>query len=125
MAAKISLQDAPVFRAIENGAPRFQLTHAIGRFLRVQLGHAPLVHVLAAAHRVREMHFPVVAIIDIGKRGRDAALSHDGMRFAKKRFTDKPDGNASRRRLNRSAQTGAARPDYENVVLDSFIFRHA
>ncbi len=91
MATEISLQNAPVFGAIEDRAPSFQFTHAVGRFLRVQLGHAPLVDVLTAAHRVREMHFPVIAIIDIGERGRDAALGHDGMRFAEKRFADESD----------------------------------
>src|ERR1700724_1276696 len=56
MSAKISLQDAAVFCPIENRTPRFELAHAVGRFLCVQLRHAPLVDVLTAAHRVGEMH---------------------------------------------------------------------
>jgi len=62
----MSLQNSAVLRAIENGAPCFKLAHSIGCFLRVQLGHAPLVYVLTAAHGVGEMHFPIVAFIDIG-----------------------------------------------------------
>ena len=34
VAAEISLQNAAIFRAIEDRAPRFEFAHAIGRFLR-------------------------------------------------------------------------------------------
>src|SRR6266568_6805709 len=37
MASEISLQNAAVFRAIEHGAPSFELAHAIRRFLRMKL----------------------------------------------------------------------------------------
>ncbi len=40
--AEISLQNATVFCAIKHRAPGFEFAHAIGRFLRVQLGHAPV-----------------------------------------------------------------------------------
>ena len=82
MAAKVSLQNATIVRTIENGAPCFKLAHAIGRFLCMQLGHAPLVHVLPAAHRIGKMHFPIVAFIDIGQRRRDSAFGHHRVRFA-------------------------------------------
>ena len=68
--AKISLQDAPVFCAIEHRAPGFQFPHAIGRFFRVQLGHPPIVDILAAAHRVGEMHFPIVTIVKSSYAGK-------------------------------------------------------
>ena len=42
MAAEIALQNAPVFRAVEQRAPGFQLADAVGRFFRVQLRHAPV-----------------------------------------------------------------------------------
>ena len=48
----------------------------------MQLGHAPVVEVLSASHRVGEMNSPVVAIIDIGECGRHAPFRHYGMRFA-------------------------------------------
>ena len=63
MAAEVALVDAAVRRAIEHRAPGFELAHAVGRFLGVQLGHAPVVDVLAAAHRVGEVHLPVVAVV--------------------------------------------------------------
>ena len=81
--AKIALKDAAIFRAIEHRAPGFEFAHASGRLLRMQLGHAPLVHVLTAAHGVGEMHFPIVAIIDIRERGRDPAFGHDGVRLCR------------------------------------------
>ena len=36
-----------------------------------------------------------------------------------------PNGNAGGGRFDGGAQSGAARADHENVVLKSFIFRHA
>src|SRR5437868_3520101 len=86
MSAEISLQDPAVLGAIENGAPCFQFTHSSGRFARVQLGHAPIVHILTAAHGISEMDFPIVPIVYVGEGGGNAAFCHDGMRLAEKRF---------------------------------------
>ena len=86
MAAEVALQDAAVLRAIEHRAPGFELAHASGRFLRVQLGHAPVVQVLAAAHRVGEVHAPAVAVVDVGHRRGHAAFGHDGVRLAEQRL---------------------------------------
>src|SRR6185503_19109782 len=61
MTAEVALADEPFLRAIEDGAPFLELFHALGGLLRVKLGHAPDVQHLAAAHRVAEMHLPVVA----------------------------------------------------------------
>ena len=82
MAAKISLQNSTVFRPIENRAPGLEFAHPGRRFPRVQFRHSPIVDVLPAAHRVGEMHFPVIAIVDIRERGRDSAFGHHGVRFA-------------------------------------------
>ena len=120
MAAKISLQNAPVFRAIEHRAPCFQFAHAIGRFLGVQFRHAPIVHVLPAAHGVGEMDFPIVAIVHIGERGGDPAFGHDGVRFAEQTFANHPDRNARGRSFNGRAQSRAAGADHEHVVLEMF-----
>ena len=83
MSAKIALQDPSIFRSIKNGTPGFKLTDAIGRFLGVKFSHAPLIDVLTAAHRVGEMHFPIVALIDIGEGSCDSTFGHDRVRFAK------------------------------------------
>src|ERR1051326_1172149 len=58
--AEWPLVDLAVAGAIEQRAPRLELVDAVGRFLGVDLRHAPVVVHLAAAHRVAEMHAPVV-----------------------------------------------------------------
>ena len=73
MSAEISLKNPAVFCAVKHGAPGFQLVHAIGRFLGVQLGHSPVVDVLPAAHRVGEMDSPIVAVVDVPHGGGDSA----------------------------------------------------
>ncbi len=80
----------PSVRAIKERAPCLEFAHALRRFLGVQFGHAPIVEVLAAAHRIGEMDPPVIAIVDIGQCCRDAAFGHHGMRFAQQRFADHP-----------------------------------
>ena len=117
VAAEVALQDAAVRRAIEQRAPRLELADAIRRFLRVQLRHAPVVDVLAAAHRVGEVHLPVVAVVDVGERRRDAAFGHDGVRLAEQRLAEQPDLNPGRRRFDRRAQPCAAGADDEHIVL--------
>ena len=91
VAAEVALQDAAVGRPVEDRAPRLELAHALGRFLGVQLGHAPVVQVLAAAHRVGEVHAPVVAIVDVGQRRSDAAFGHHGVGLAEQRLAHEPD----------------------------------
>ena len=70
------------------------------------------------------MHFPIVAIIDIGQRGRDPAFGHDGVRFAEQTFANHPDRNSGGRRFDGGAQSGAAGTDHENVVLKGFVLGH-
>ena len=122
--AEIALQDAPVLRPIEHRAPGLELTHAIGRLLRVQFRHAPVVHVLAAAHRVGEMHLPVVAIVDVRERRCDAAFGHHGVGLAQERLADQTDGHARGRRLDGRPQAGAAGADDEHVVVVCLVFGH-
>jgi hypothetical protein len=117
VAAEVALKDAAVGRPVEHRAPCFELADAIGRFLRVELGHPPVVHVLAAAHRVGEVHLPAVAIVDVGERGGDAAFGHDGVRLAEERLADQSDLHAGRRRFDGRAQTGAAGANDKDVVL--------
>ena len=107
----------PSLRAIEHRAPGFELADAIGRFLGVQLGHAPVVDVLAAAHRVGEVHLPAVAVVDVGQRRGHAAFGHDGVRLAEQRLADQADLDAGRRGFDGRAQAGAAGADDEDVVV--------
>ena len=108
MAAEVTLKDPSVRRAIEDRAPRFELADAIGRFPRVQFGHAPVVDVLTAAHRVGEVHFPAVAIVDVGERRGDAAFGHDRVRLAEERLADQTDLDAGRP-MPRSPRAGRRR----------------
>ena len=124
MTAKIPLQNTTILCSIENRAPCFELPHAIGRLFRVQLGHAPLIDVLATAHGIGEMHFPIVALIDIGQGGRDPPFRHDRVCFAEKRFTNKTDRNSRCRRFDGRAQTSAASTDYQDIMLESFVIGH-
>ncbi len=124
MAAEIALQDAAVFRPIEERAPGFELAHAAGSFLGVQLGHAPIVEILAAAHGIGEMDAPVIAIVDVGERRRDAAFRHHGVRFAEQRFTNDADFDARGGGLNGGAQSRSARADHQHVVGVRLVLRH-
>ena len=117
VAAEVALQDAAVLGAVEDRAPGLQLAHAVGRLLGVQLGHAPVVQVLAAAHRVGEVDLPAVAVVDVGHRRGHAALGHDRVRLAEQRLADEADRRARGRRLDRGAQAGAAGADDQDVVL--------
>ena len=124
VAAEVALQDPAVLGAIEDRAPGLELAHAVGRFLGVQLGHAPVVEVLAAAHRVGEVDLPVVAVVDVGQRRGHAAFGHDRVRLAEQRLADEADRDAGRRRFDGRAQPGAAGADDEDVVFVRLIFGH-
>ena len=96
MAAEIALGNFAFLGAVKHCAPGFEFVNARRSFLRMQLGHAPVVDVLAAAHRVGEMDLPTVAVIHVAHRRGHAALGHDGVRFAEKRFADQADFDAGR-----------------------------
>ena len=117
VAAEVALEDAAVGGAVEHRAPGLELAHAVGRLLGVQLGHAPVVDVLAAAHGVGEVDLPVVAVVDVGHRRGHAALGHHGVRLAEQRLADEADRDAGAGRLDRRAQPGAAGADDEHVVV--------
>ena len=116
MAAEVALVDAAVGRAIEHRAPGFELAHAIGRFPGVNLGHAPVVHVLSAAHGVGEVHLPAVAVVVVRHGRGHAAFGHHGVRLAEQRLANQANRDASIRRFNRRPQAGAARSDHQDVV---------
>jgi hypothetical protein len=82
-----------------------------------QLSHAPVVEELASAHRVAEMHLPVVLGIDVAERGGDAALRHDRVGLAEQRLADQRGLRAVSRCLDRCAQAGSAGADDDDVVV--------
>ena len=124
MSAEMSLQNFSILCAIENSAPRFEFANAVRRFLRVQLSHAPLIHILTAAHCIGEMHLPVIAFINIGQGRRDSAFGHYGVRFAEKRFANESNPNTCSRRFDSGPQPRTACANDKNVVLESFVVGH-
>ena len=96
VATEISLQNPAIVCPIEDRAPCFEFAHAIGRFLRMQFRHAPVVDVLPTAHRVGEMDFPIIAIVDIRECSGNSTFSHHRVRFAEQTLAYHPDGNPGR-----------------------------
>ena len=91
VSAEIALQNAPVGRAVEDRPPCFEFANPRGSLLGVQLCHPAVVQVLPPAHRVGEVHFPVVAVIDVRQRGGYTPLSHHRVRLAEKGLADETD----------------------------------
>jgi hypothetical protein len=125
VAAEIALQDAAVIGAIEDRTPHLELPDAVRRFSGVKLGHAPVVEILSAAHRVGEMDFPVVTVVDVGERCRHSALGHHRVSLAEKRFADETNRSTGLSRFDRRAQSRAAGADHEHIVLVSLVLRHS
>ncbi len=113
---------SPLVGAVEERAPLFEFAHAVRRFLRVKLRHAPVVQKLSAAHGVAEMRAPVVRLVHVGHGGGKAAFGHHGVRFAEQRLAHHADLGALRQRLDRGAQARAARADDQYIVFVSFVF---
>src|ERR1044071_8880136 len=76
---KRSLQDVAITGAVKQRAPLLQLMDPLWSLLRMNLGHAPVVQKLAAAHRVAEVRAPIIGPIYVGHRGRNSAFSHDSV----------------------------------------------
>ena len=110
VAAEIALKNFSVGRAVEYRAPGFEFTDAVGGFLCMQFGHAPVVDVLAAAHRVSEVHFPVVAVIHVCQGRGHAAFGHYRMRLAQERFANQANPEASDRGFNGCPQPAPPAP---------------
>ena len=92
----------------------------------MQLGHAPVVDHLAAAHRVLEMDLPVVVGVDVAQRRRDAALGHDGVGLAEQGLADDTDARSGGCGLDRGPQPGAPGANHEHVGRQRLVgFAHA
>ena len=119
--AEVPLEDFAVGRAVEHRAPLFEFAHAVRGFARVKFGHAPVVDVLPAAHRIGEVDLPVVAGIDVGERRRDPAFGHHRVRLAEQRLAHQPDRYAGRAGFDGRAKARAAGPDNDDIVFVSLI----
>ena len=70
------------------------------------------------------MDLPVVAIVDVGERGGDAAFGHHRVRLAEQRLAHEPDGHAAGRGFDGCSQPRATCADDEDIVLVCLILRH-
>ncbi len=122
VAAEGALEDLSVLGAIEKRAPLLEFVNARGRFLRVKLGHAPVVQHFSAAHGVAEVGAPVVGRVDIGHGGGDAAFRHHGVGFAEEGFADDADGGALSESFDGGAKARATGADDEHVMFVGFEF---
>ena len=119
--AEGALQDLSILGAIEKRSPLFQLAHALGSFLRVDLRHAPVVQHFSTAHGVAKMSAPIVRRVHVGHRRSDSALRHDGMRFAEERFANHSHLRALRQGAEGRSQAGSAGADDQYIVIVSFV----
>ena len=124
VATEVALTDAPVLRAVEQGSPGFQLPHAVGGFLGVELGHPVVVEELATAHRVAEMHLPVVLRVDVRHGCGDAALGHDRVRLAEEGLAHHGYGLACLAGTDRRTEAGATGADHNDVVRELLVVTH-
>ena len=125
MPTEVALQNSAVGRAVEERSPRLELAHAIRRFLRVELGHPPVVEVLAASHGVREVDAPVVAVVHVRERGSHAALGHHRVSLAEQRLADEAYSRAFGGGGYRGAKPRSAGADDQHIVIYSFEFGHS
>ena len=125
VSSKIALQYSSILSPVEQGPPRLEFSHAIRGFLREQFSHSPVVEILAAAHGIGKVYFPVVAVINISQRRSHAAFRHDRVRFSQQGPAHHTDGHASGRSFNRRAQAGATRADDKHIVIVCFEIFHS
>ena len=112
---EIPLTDAAILRAIEQCTPGLEFPHALRSLLGMQLRHAVVVEELAAAHRVAEVHVPVVIGVDVRHRSGDAALGHHRVRLAEERLAHDSNRLAHLPGLDGRAQAGATGTDNDDV----------
>src|SRR3954452_8261109 len=111
MPAEVALADSPVLGAVEQCAVAFQFPHPVGGFECVQLGHAPVVQELPAAHGVFEVCLPIVLGVRVTHRGGASALGHHGVGLAEQRLADHCHLQATFTCLDDRTQTRAAGTD--------------
>ena len=124
VATEIPLVESTFASAVEDSTPFLEFPDPFGSFLRVKLGHAVLVEVLAALHGVAEMCLPAVPVVGAGQSGGNTALGHHRVGLAQKRLADQGRFGTGGRRFNRSSESGPAGPDHHHVVFMGFVLVH-
>jgi hypothetical protein len=90
----------------------------------VQLSHSPIVDVLAPAHGIGEMNFPVIAIVDIRQGSGNPSLGHHSVRLAQERFANEANSNSSCRGFYRGPQASTTGSNDKHIVFESFVIAH-
>ena len=121
VAAEIALEDPAIGCAVEQRAPSFQLLHPSRGLLGMQLGHAPVVEILPAAHGVGEVDPPVVPVIHVRHRRGDSALRHHGVGFAQERLADHADLHARRGGFDRGPEAGPSCTDHQDIMVERLV----
>ena len=121
VAAESALQNLALLGAVEKRAPLLQFAHAVGRFLGMELRHAPVVQEFSAAHGVAEVGAPIVGLIHVGHGRRHTTLGHHRVRLAEQRLANHANARTLRQRLNGRAQARAAGADDQNIMFVSFV----
>jgi hypothetical protein len=79
---------------------------------------------LTAAHGVGKVNAPAIAVVHVSHRRGYATLSHDGVRFAEKRFRNDRNLYPRGRSLDSGPQTGAPGSNDQNVVFVRDVLAH-
>ena len=124
VAAEIALEDQPVLGAIEQGPPLLELAHPVGGLLGMELGHAPVIEHLAAAHGVAEMDLPAVVGVHVAQCRGHTALGHHGVGLAQQGLAHQCRPQSPCPRLDRRPQPGAAGPDDDDVEVVGLVLSH-
>ena len=124
VASEVALEDQPVLGPVEQGPPVLELAHPVGSLLGVELGHAPVVEHLAAAHGVAEVDLPAVLVVDVAERRGHAALGHDGVGLPQQRLADQRGAQSLGPCLDGGPQPGAAGADDDDVEVVGLVLSH-
>ena len=117
VAAKVSLVDEVLWRAVKHGAPLFELPNTVGGFLGVEFGHAPVRKPLAALHRVVEVNLPPVSGVGVLEGCCATTFGHDRVGFAQQRFGDDGGLGAAAGCFDSSTESGTASSDDDDIVF--------
>ena len=118
MSAEIALEDPAVGCPVKQGAPGLQFLGARRSLLGMDFGHHGVVQVLTAAHGVSEVDAPVVAIIHVPHRRRQAAFGHHSVRLTEQGFRQDGCSGAGRRCLHGRPQSSSTSADHQHIVLE-------
>jgi len=71
------------------------------------------------------MHLPIVALVHVCQRRGNSAFGHHRVRFAEKRFANKPDANPGSGSFDGGAQSRAAGANHEHIVFMRLVVSHS